>query len=84
MNLRQYRRSGIIQAGEIAADTAVDQVRLVDAYGGVTTFMAVGLGQAGGAKAGQWLIIYPDNMVALLSADDFSATWEPVAGPTLS
>lgn len=84
MNLRQYRRSEIVQAAEVLADTSTDQVRVADAYGGAVIISAGGLGQAGGALAGDWMILYPTGKVAKMSAEDFAAAWEPCGGAILS
>lgn len=84
MNLRQYRRSGIVQAGEVVSDTPTDQVTVRDAYGSPMSIVVPGLAAAYGAVAGEWIILYANAQFQKLSAADFAALWEPCGGALLS
>lgn len=81
MNLRQYRRSGIVQAAEVLADTDTDQVTVRDANGGATTLSMPGRVRI---TAGAWVVLLPNGGLVVMPAEEFAAEWEPCGGALLS
>lgn len=85
MNLRQYRRSEIIQAAPITGcDPVLDAVTVSDVDGQPLTIVSPGLCHDGGPKPGDWLLMHPDGSAAWVPAVAFNDGWEPVKGPLLS
>jgi hypothetical protein len=86
MNLRQYRRTEIVQGGLIMGIwPTLESVTVAGADGEPVAVNSPRLFSGDVTpRIGDELLIYPDGSIVCISADEFDAQWETVHGPLLS
>jgi hypothetical protein len=87
MNLRQYRRSEVVQAARVAfiPTTAPEgAVVVLDADGSEMLIHAAGLCAFGEPAPNDVVLLHPGGFTEWVSAAAFDAEWEPVGGPVLT